>query len=56
VYFDIEKDIQLRKDIKKVRNRIINKMKNAINTGSNVEQHISSSKPDFTREYLEIQN
>ena len=52
VYFDIEKDIQLRKDIQTERNRIMNAMKNTINTGANVQPRISSSKPDFTCEYV----
>ncbi|WP_142785867.1 amidohydrolase family protein [Changchengzhania lutea] len=56
VYFDIEKDKQLRKGIQTERNRIISAMKNAIKTGSNVEPHISISKPDFTCEYLGVQN
>ncbi|WP_186434996.1 amidohydrolase family protein [Gillisia sp. Hel_I_86] len=52
VYFDIEKDKQLRKAIQTERNRIMDTMKNAINTGANVQPRISSSKPDFTCEYV----
>jgi imidazolonepropionase-like amidohydrolase len=56
VYFDIEKDKLLKKEIQAERNRIINLMKNAIKTGSNVENKMSSSKPDFTCNYLGAQN
>jgi len=56
VYFDMERDDQLRKDIKTERNRLVNAMKNAIKTGANVQRRISSSKPDFTCEYIGYQN
>ena len=52
VYFDIEKDKQLRKAIQTERNRIMDTMKNAIKTGAHVQPRISSSKPDFTCEYV----
>jgi imidazolonepropionase-like amidohydrolase len=56
VYFDIEKDIQLRKDIQMERTRIINAMKNEIKSGANVQSRISTPQPELTCEYIEAQN
>jgi imidazolonepropionase-like amidohydrolase len=56
VYFEIEKDIQLRMDIQTEKTRIINAMKNDIKSGANVQPRISTSKPELTCEYIEAQN